>query len=97
MMKLDHSTKAFAAVRAAPRESLGTHIKRIAFGVPVAVGGSAAAYFLEWPWYACVAVVLFGLAIAAPVLVSGALKLVMGALKDVVATVKPAPPPPTSP
>jgi hypothetical protein len=82
-----------AAVRATPKESLATRVKRIAIGVPVAIAGGAAAYLLQWPWYVCVPVVLFGLAIAAPGLVSGALKLVMGALKDVVATVKPTPPP----
>ena len=94
MMKMNHTTQMMAVLRAAPPEPLVTRVKRIAFGVPVALSGGAAAWFLKWPWPVCVAVALFGLAIAAPGLVSAALKLVMGTLKDVLVAIKPTSSPP---
>ena len=90
-MNLTHSTRAMQAIRERPSK-LGATIQRTLIGIPVAIGGGAAAAFLKWPWYVCVPVVLFGLAVAAPGCVTAALKLVVGAMKDVLATVKPQTP-----
>ena len=90
-MNLPHTTRSMQVIRERPSQ---TSVGRVVLGIPVALGGALAAGFLAWPWYACVPVVLFGLAVAAPGAVTGALKIVVGVLRDVMATVKPTPPTP---
>lgn len=85
---MSHTKTQINALRAIPKEKLSVKLQRTVLGLLFVVGAIAGAIAAQWPWYVVVTLALFGATIWSGEIVTGALKIVLAAFKDVWGTVK---------
>lgn len=88
---MSHTKTQIAALKAIPKEKLSVKLQRTFLGLVFVAGAIAGAVAASWPWYVVVTLALFGATIWSGEIVTGALKVVLAAFKDVWGTVKGTP------